>query len=618
MGEIEARLADHPAVREAVVIAREDTSGDKRLVAYYTLRAPFVQELATGADQLRPYLADILPEYMVPAAYVRIESWPLTPNGKLDRRALPVPEADAYATPGYEAPQGETEALLAAIWADLLKLDRVGRHDNFFELGGHSLLAVRVVTKIRQILGVETALRDMFAHPVLAELARKLASSTHADLPPMTSVERGDFLPLSFAQQRLWFLAQMEGGSEAYHIPFGLRLRGVLDHLALRGALDRIVARHEALRTTFVSVDGEPQQKISSIANSRFFLVEHDLRTHPEPEEELRRLAAQEASASFDLEAGPLIRGKLLQLDDDEHELLITMHHIVSDGWSMGILANELSAFYSALLQGDIDPLSPLRVQYADYAVWQRKWIEGDVLQQQSEYWKTVLTGAPALLELPMDHPRPAQKDYAGASAGLFLDEKLTAGLKELSRRHGATLYMTLLTAWVVLLGRLSGQQDVVTGTPVANRSRDEIEGLIGFFVNTLALRIDLSGSPTVAELLARVKAQALIAQQNQDIPFEQVVEILRPVRSLAHSPLFQVMFAWQNTGDRRTRSPGPGAYGLQIDAPHPGQVRSHTLSTGEGRVHRRRARVCHIALRVFHHRTVSRPPSHSARSHGS
>ena len=208
---------------------------------------------------------------MVPAAYVRIESWPLTPNGKLDRRALPVPEADAYATPGYEAPQGETEALLAAIWADLLKLDRVGRHDNFFELGGHSLLAVRVVTKIRQILGVETALRDMFAHPVLAELARKLASSTHADLPPMTSVERGDFLPLSFAQQRLWFLAQMEGGSEAYHIPFGLRLRGVLDHLALRGALDRIVARHEALRTTFVSVDGEPQQKISSIANSRFF-----------------------------------------------------------------------------------------------------------------------------------------------------------------------------------------------------------------------------------------------------------------------------------------------------------------------------------------------------------
>jgi hypothetical protein len=319
------------------------------------------------------------------------------------------------------------------------------------------------------------AIRDLFAHPVLAALARELAGAEHAELPPIAAADRGGRLPLSFAQQRLWFLAQMEGVSAAYHIPGGLRLKGDLDRAALRRALDRILARHEALRTTFAFIDGEPVQQIAAVEESRFHLLEHDLREHADTPAELEQLFAQEAHASFDLEHGPLIHGRLIRLAEEEHVLLITMHHIVSDGWSMGLLVNELSELYGAFLRGQADPLPDLEIQYADYALWQRQWIEGEILQQQAAYWKTALAGAPELLELPADHPRPAQKDYAGASAGLVLDEQLTAGLKQLSQRHGATLFMTLLAGWATLLTRLSGQQDIVIGTPTANRGRAEI-----------------------------------------------------------------------------------------------------------------------------------------------
>ena len=377
------------------------------------------------------------------------------------------------------------------------------------------------------------------------------------ELPRIAPAERGSPLPLSFAQQRLWFLAQMDGVSEAYHIPGGLRLKGDLDGKALRRALDRIVARHEALRTTFSLIDGEPVQRIVAIENSSFLLLEHDLFQHDDAQAELDRLVQLEAGASFDLERGPLVRGRLIRLAADEHALLITMHHIVSDGWSMGLLVNELSTLYGAFLRGADDPLPELEIQYADYAVWQRQWIEGEILQQQAAYWKSALAGVPALLELPTDHPRPAQQDYAGGFVELKLDAKLTAALKSLGRKHGTTLFMTLLAAWAALLSRLSGQQDVVSGTATANRGRAEIENLIGFFVNTLALRLDLSGSPTVAELLAQARAQAVAAQQHQDIPFEQVVELANPVRSLAHSPLFQVMFDWQNATEDRLELPG-------------------------------------------------------------
>jgi amino acid adenylation domain-containing protein len=394
--------------------------------------------------------------------------------------------------------------------------------------------------------------------------------ATSPGLPSIAPVGRSNPLPLSFAQLRLWSLAQMEGASEAYHLPFGVRLQGELDGEALRRALERIVARHDALRTTFPIVDGQPVQRITAADNSRFLLIEHDLRGHADAEAELQRLVAQEAGASFDLQRGPLIRGRLIRLAAGEHVLLITMHHIVSDGWSMGVLTNELSVLYAAFLRGQADPLPALRIQYADFAVWHQQWIEGEILQQQAAYWTTTLANVPALLELPTDHPRPARRDFAGAFASVVLDEKLTAGLKELSRRHGAALNIAPLAAWAALMSRLSGQQDIVIGTPTANRGRAEIEGLIGFFANTLVLRLDLFDSLTVAELIERAKTQALAAQEHQDIPFEQVVELLNPVRSLAYDPLFQVMFAWQNNTDSSFELPG-----LEVKALHPSPCRA-------------------------------------------
>src|SRR5689334_16055265 len=359
----------------------------------------------------------------------------------------------------------------------------------------------------------------------------------------------------------------MDGASAPYHIPFGLHLKGDLNRTALGRALDRIVVRHEVLRTTFALHDGEPVQEIGAVDASSFRLLEHDLRGHNEVEAELAVLRELEAEASFDLAAGPLIRGRLIRLAEDEHVLLVTMHHIVSDGWSMGVLVGELNALYRAFLGGGVDPLPELEIQYADYAVWQRQWMEGEILQQQAAYWKTTLAGVPALLELPTDRVRPVEQSYAGATLPVVLDEKLTSGLKELSRRNGTTLYMTLLAGWAILLMRLSGQQDVVIGSPVANRGRAEIENLIGFFVNTLALRLDLSGSPSVSELLEQTKAQSLAAQRHQDIPFAEVVELAQPVRSLSHSPLFQVMFAWQNAAEVRLELPGLEV--LLLQPPH-------------------------------------------------
>ncbi len=542
LGEIEARLVEHEAVREAVVLARaEETGGDKRLVAYYTSVAG-----KPGAEELRQHLSTRLPEYMVPAAYVQLEQLPLTLNGKLDRKALPAPAGEAYAVRGYEEPVGEIETALARIWAELLKLEQVGRYDKFFDLGGHSLLAMRVTSQLRQALGVEMAVSDLFAHPVLADFARLIESAAQATLPPITPCERRDALPLSFAQQRLWLLAQM-GASHAYHIFYGWRLQGQLDRVALRKALDSIVARHEALRTTFISVAGEPQQHIAAAGDSFFQLLEHDLSEQPNSAEALAGLIQEEAEGTFDLAVGPLIRGRLVRLSETEHALLLTLHHIVSDGWSESILLKELSVLYAAFRSGESDPLPALAVQYADYAVWQRQWLAGEALQLQTEYWQRQLAGAPALLELPADHARPAEQDYTGGSVQVGLSAELTQQLKQLSKQHGVTLYMTLLAGWAALLGRLAGQTDVVIGTPVANRSRAEVEDLIGFFVNTLALRVDLSGAPTGGELLERVKAQAVAAQQHQEMPFEQVVEAVQPLRSLSQGPLFQVMFAWQN-----------------------------------------------------------------------
>ncbi|HEX6913304.1 MAG TPA: amino acid adenylation domain-containing protein, partial [Longimicrobium sp.] len=512
-----------------------------------------VGDEGAGAEALRAYLGEVLPEYMVPSAYVRLDALPLTPNGKLDRKALPAPEGDAFATRGYEAPRGELEQALAEIWSDVLGVEPVGRRDHFFELGGHSLLVVRVISRIRQLLGAEVEMGAVFRHPVLCELAQALGAAGRAELPAIEPADRAAPLPLSFAQQRLWFLEQLGGLGSTYHVRQCLRLRGALDRDALVRALDRMVARHEALRTTFALVNGEPEQRIAP-ETTRFHLVEHDLAGQADA---LERVTDEEATASFDLEHGPLFRGRLVRLADDDHVLLLTMHHIVSDGWSMGVLMDELGALYGAFRAGAADPLAPLPVQYADYAAWQRRWVADEMLERQAGYWSRTLSGAPELIALPADHARPALQDHAGARLGLELDETLTAGLKELGRRHGATLFMTLLAGWAAVLGRLSGQPEVVVGTPTANRGRREVEGLIGFFVNTLALRVDLSDGPTVAQLLEQVKRRALEAQQNQDIPFEQVVERVQPARSRAHSPLFQVLFAWQNTPGGALALPG-------------------------------------------------------------
>ncbi|WP_425274976.1 amino acid adenylation domain-containing protein [Pseudomonas corrugata] len=540
LGEIEAKLAQHEAVKEAVVLAREDVPGDKRLVAYFT------QSEVVDIEALRIHLQGQLPEYMVPVAYVLLATLPLTPNGKLDRKALPAPDLDSVITRGYEAPRGEIETTLAQIWQDLLGLQQVGRHDQFFELGGHSLLAMQLISQVRLRLGVELSLTALFAHPGLMELAQAVSQAGRSTLPEIVRASRDEPLPLSFAQQRLWFLAQMEGASSAYHMPAGLRLRGTLDHVALQRALDRIVARHEALRTTFVQAQGEEPWQCIAAADSGFALLQHDFSERIDGETEVHALAAREAVDAFDLEHGPLIRGRLIRLGDEEHVLLVTMHHIVSDAWSMGVLVKELAALYEAFRHDLDDPLPTLAVQYGDYALWQRRWLSGEVLQAQSSYWRQTLVDAPALLMLPTDRARPAQQDYSGAALPLAFDAELTANLKTLSQRHGVTLYMTLMAAWAALLSRLCGQDDVVIGSPVANRTRSEVEGLIGFFVNTLAVRIDVSGAPTVEDLLARVRSQTLGAQAHQDLPFEQVVEVLNPVRSLSHSPLFQAMLSWQ------------------------------------------------------------------------
>ncbi|MGA4423569.1 amino acid adenylation domain-containing protein, partial [Ralstonia nicotianae] len=546
LGEIEARLLQCAGVSEAVVALREDAPGEQRLVAYYVSGEANVSDEAIEAQALREQLQASLPEYMVPAAYVRLEHLPLTPNGKLDRKGLPAPEGQAYASTAYEAPQGEVEQTLAGIWQTLLAVERVGRHDDFFALGGHSLQAVRLVAQVRTQLGAELGLTELFAQPSLSAVAQAIVRGRGRALPAITVADRSGPLPLSFAQQRLWFLAQMEGGSEAYHIPVGLRLKGELDEDALRRSLDRIVARHEALRTCFEVQEGQAVQRVAS-ADVGLTLDWADLSAEAASEHQLGLLAEAGARAPFDLEQGPLIRGRLVKLGEQEHVLLITMHHIVSDGWSQGVLARELGTLYEAYRSGGEDPLPALPIQYADYAVWQRRWLDGAELQRQGAYWEQALAGAPTLLSVLTDRARPPQQDYAGGSVEVVFDEALSAGLRKLSQRHGTTLFMTVLAGWSALLSRLSGQEEVVVGSPVANRTRSEVESLIGFFVNTLALRVEVSGV-TVSELLGRVKAKVLEAQAHQDLPFEQVVERVRPVRSLSHSPVFQAALSWLNT----------------------------------------------------------------------
>ncbi|HEJ7988955.1 TPA: amino acid adenylation domain-containing protein [Serratia marcescens] len=556
-GEIEAALATHPAVREAVVDARA-VGDDKRLVAWVVPAADVAEETLAGA--LRQHVSAALPDYMVPSAWVVVAALPLSPNGKLDRRALPEPQG-AQSQAAYEAPQGEHETLLAAIWRELLNVERVGRHDNFFELGGHSLLAVRLTNRLQQ-MEWQLPLQVLFANPTLLALAQQLRRTDEA-LPPIEAMPRGAALPLSFAQQRLWFLTQLEGLSETYHIPLALSLRGELDLPAWRQSLDALYARHEALRSRFVTVEGQPQAHI--LPADALPLTVHDLRGRQDAQSQARQLAQRLTEAPFDLTQGPLVRAALIRLADEEHLFLLTCHHIISDGWSTGILLRELGALYGALRRGDADPLPPLPLQYADYAAWQRRYLTPERLAAQAQYWRETLSDAPALLTLPTDRPRPTVQSFSGGEVPIAIDAELTQALRQFSRQHGGTLFMTVLAAWSLVLARMAGQQELVIGTPEANRGRLETESLVGFFVSTLALRIDLRDDPDLPTLIARIRHAVLAARENRDLPFEQVVELVNPPRHLGYTPLFQVMLAWQDGSVRDISLPGLQAESAEL-----------------------------------------------------
>ncbi|MEW5930137.1 MAG: amino acid adenylation domain-containing protein, partial [Gemmatimonadota bacterium] len=535
-GEIEAALLGQDGVGEAVVLVREDAPGDRRLVGYVV---PW-EGAELSAETLRARLLERLPEYMVPGAFVALERLPLGPNGKTDRRALPAPHWNGA---GHVAPRTATEEVLAGIWAGVLGVERVGVEESFFELGGHSLLGMQVVSRVRDAFGAEVPLRALFEAPTVAALAGRIeALRGAAAAPPVERVPRGEPLPLSFAQQRLWLVDRLEPGSAAYNMPGALRLRGALDVAALRASLDALVERHETLRTTFSEAGDGPVQVVHPPAPAALPVL--DLRGAPDAEAEAERLAGEEALRPFDLARGPLLRCALLRLAEDDHVLLFTLHHVVSDGWSMGVLTREVGALYAALSRGEEPRLPELPVQYADFAVWQRTRLSGETLEAQVAYWRERLRGAPPLLEVPLDHPRTADGSARAGVHRFALSAEATRSLRALARREGATLFMTLLAGWQALLARWAGQDEVVVGTPIAGRTRRETEGLIGFFVNLLALRADLSGDPAPAELLRRTREAALDAYAHQDLPFEKLVEELDVVRSLAHTPLFQATFA--------------------------------------------------------------------------
>ncbi len=556
LGEIEAHLGRQPGVSEAVVVARDTPGVGRRLVAYV------VGEAATEA--LREALKSRLPAYMVPAAFVKLAALPITPNGKVDRKALPEPEGETAAE-GFVAPRTPTEEILAGIWCDVLGLERVGVHQDFFDLGGHSLIATRVVSRVWSVLRREIPVRILFTHPTITGLARVLdAAEESAAAPTLEALGDDAARPLSFAQQRLWFLDRLEPGGSAYNLFKALRLTGRLDVSALEWAAGEVLRRHQALRTVFSLRDGEPVQAVTPAG---FSLPLIDLSALPAgiPEGEARRLAVGEAARPFDLARDRMLRAALLRLESSRHLALLTMHHIASDGWSMGILVREVTALYAARLEGRPSLLPELPVQYGDFAVWQRRWLSGEVLNREISWWRERLAGAPPVLELPLDRPRPALRRSRGAvETGVLPD---LAELATFSRREGATLFMTLLTAVQALLARLTGQEDVVTGSPVANRNRVEIEPLIGFFVNTLVLRTGLEGDPSFREALGRVRDATLSAWAHQDMPFERLVEELSPERSLSHTPLFQVMIVLQNAPGERLSLPGLEVEGLEDEA---------------------------------------------------
>ncbi|HEX2190270.1 MAG TPA: condensation domain-containing protein, partial [Longimicrobiaceae bacterium] len=509
---------------------------------------------------LRAALAGRLPEHMVPSAFVVLDALPTTPNGKVDRAALPEPDPGRGGAGEYVAPRTPAEEVLAAAWAAVLGVERVGARDDFFALGGHSLLAMQVAARVRDALGVELPVRALFEARTLERLAARVEAARGCDaadaLPPLLSAGRSGPVPLSFAQERLWFLHRMEPDGAGYNLAFPARLAGRLDARRLEGALGGLVRRHESLRTTFHPAAGGPVQEVGPAAPVRLPSIDLSGLAPEARAREARRLVREDAARPFDLERGPVLRAALVRLAAEEHVLTLAMHHVVSDGWSMRVLFHDLFALYEGI------SLPPLRVQYADFAAWQRGWLEGDVLGRQLDWWRRHLDGAPPALDLPTDRPRPAVVSGRGAVHAFRVEGETAGALRALARREGATLYMVLRAAAALLLSRWSGQEDVVLGTPVANRRRAELHGVVGFFVNTMALRTDLAGDPPFLELLGRVREAALGAFAHEDLPFERLVREVAPGRGLSHTPLFQAMFALQNAEG----APGPPLSELRLE----------------------------------------------------
>ena len=532
LGEISAALNEHPAVREAVVIDLE-AGATRQLAAYLTT----VDGSAPAVAELRAFLGERLPSYMVPAAFVTMEALPLTTAGKVDRQALPEPSWES--TTDYAAPRTPAEEIVAAVWSEVLGLEQVGADDDFFAVGGHSLLAIQVLSRLRSALGVELEVRQLFESPTVAALAATVSAVQATEVAPIVPVPRDGALPTSFAQERLWFLDQMQPGDFTYNVPLAVRFQGDLDVAAFAAALEAIVEGHENLRTSFQVIDGEPAQVIAAPGRQPLPCV--DLGGVPERRRGslARRLAATEARQPFDLARGPLLRTSLLRLNERDHVVLVTFHHAVSDGWSVGVFVRELTAIYRAAVEGVVPDVAPLPVQYADYAVWQRQWLAGAELERQASYWRVQLRGGPEVIDLPLDRPRPAMLSVDGRNLPVRLPG---AALWRLARENTATLYMTVLAGFFALLHRVSGQRDVMVGSPVAGRHRAELEGLIGFFVNTLVIRNTLGERPSFRGLLAAVRETTLEAYAHQDLPFEKLVTELSPQRSRSYSPIFQVM----------------------------------------------------------------------------
>ncbi|WP_121809994.1 non-ribosomal peptide synthetase [Mucilaginibacter kameinonensis] len=535
LGEIEQVLLQNENVRQAVVLARADKQGTKRLTAYVVM-----EEAAYDKQELQNYLGERLPEYMVPRLWVRLDSLPLTPNGKTDKRALP--EAEAMQEESYTAPETATEKQLVKIWEELLGVERIGTKDNFFELGGHSLLAMRVISQVRRELNKELKIRDLFVYPTIADLAKQLEVENITAGGTIQKAEpRPEYIPLSYSQERLWFIDRLEG-SVQYHIPAVLKLTGEVNTAALENALRNVVERHEVLRTVIREHEGQGYQYIKE---NNWALKQSEIN---ENKAELKAYISQEVNRPFDLSQDDMLRAELIATAKDEYILLLVLHHIAADGWSMPVLVTEFSQLYSSYNKNEPIQLKAPEIQYVDYAIWQREYLNAEKLQNKLSYWEEKLAGT-ATLELPTDHLRPAVQSSRGSVYEFTIAKEQAEQLKQLSLEQGTTLYMTLLAIFKVLLYRYSAQEDICVGTPVANRDREETAELIGFFVNTLALRTALNGEDTFNTLLSKVKQTTLEAYGHQEVPFEKVVETVVKERDLSRSPLFQVMFVLQNTG---------------------------------------------------------------------